>query len=522
MITRGEATGTIVDDDTTAADLSVSMPAAVSGPADTPIPLQIRVHNSGPDAATNPVVTAVRSPGLVLLSATASQGSCSGPSPVTCNLGTLAGGANATVLLSLSGDEAGVLTTTATVTNEEADPTTPNSATSTVTISAASADLSVSMPATVTGLPGEAIPFDVTVHNSGPDIASNPVVTDVLPAALTLHLVTPSQGSCSGSSTVVCALGPLDIGASATIHLRVSGTQPGTVSHTATLTNSDGDPTMPNAATSNVTIVTIQRFDVTASASTISGLPFEVLVQAIDSLGHVATGYTGTVEISSSDPMASLPPPEVLTHGGGRFLTTLRTVGTHAVTATDHAGPVTGSTSVSVPAITAYGGDAPTGTGFITASFTGGGPLCSFATARFLPLAGDPSSPPRDSAPAGLVFPHGLFEFTVTGCTPGSTITMSISYPDPLSPNANYWKYGPLPGPLAARWYELPASRSGNVFTFSLTDGQTGDDDLTPNGTIVDQGGPAMPGGAIPALSATGLTLLVLALAVGGALALRR
>jgi uncharacterized repeat protein (TIGR01451 family) len=521
MIARGEAVGTIVDDDTSAADLSISMPAALNGPADTPTPLLITVHNSGPDAATSPAVTAVLSPGLVLLSATASQGSCSASPPVTCNLGPLSSGANATVLLSVSGDEAGVLTTTAMVTNEEADPTTPNSATSTVTISGATADLSVSLPATLTGLQGEWIPFDVTVHNSGPDIASSPVMTDVLPAALTLDLVTPSQGSCSGPSTVVCTLGPLDMAASATIHFRVSGSQPGTVSHTATLTNRDSDPTTPNVATSNVTIVTVQRFDVAANASTLSGVPFDVSVQAIDSLGHVATGYTGTVEITSSDPAASLPAPEVLIQGAGRFLATLRTVGTHAVTATDQAGSIAGSTSVSVPAITSYGGDAPTGTGFITASFTGGGPRCSFATARFLPLAGDPSSPPLNSVPAGLVFPHGLFDFKLTGCTPGSTITMAISYPDALAQNATYWKYGPLPGPIAAKWYELPAARSGNLFTFSITDGQAGDDDLTPDGTIIDQGGPAIPVG-IPTLSATGWILLVLALVLGAVFALRR
>jgi hypothetical protein len=98
---------------------------------------------------------------------------------------------------------------------------------------------------------------------------------------------------------------------------------------------------------------------------------------------------------------------------------------------------------------------------------------------------------------------------------------MAISYPDALAQNATYWKYGPLPGPTAAKWYELPAARSGNLFTFSITDGQAGDDDLTPDGTIIDQGGPAIPGG-IPTLSATGLTLLVLALVLGAMFALRR
>ncbi len=60
---------------------------------------------------------------------------------------------------------------------------------------------------------------------------------------------------------------------------------------------------------------------------------------------------------------------------------------------------------------------------------------------------------------------------------------------------------------------------------FTLTDGQQGDDDWTPNGTIADPSGPtapaAAPGGAqaIPTLSEGGLLLLTALLAL---LALRR
>ena len=42
-------------------------------------------------------------------------------------------------------------------------------------------------------------------------------------------------------------------------------------------------------------------------------------------------------------------------------------------------------------------------------------------------------------------------------------------------------------------WYVLPATITGNTATFTITDGGLGDDDLTDDGFIVDQGGPGAP-----------------------------
>ena len=93
-----------------------------------------------------------------------------------------------------------------------------------------------------------------------------------------------------------------------------------------------------------------------------------------------------------------------------------------------------------------------------------------------------------------------------------------------------YWKWGPTPGNPVAHWYVMPGSNvSGNSVTFSITDGSFGDDDVTANGTIVDQGGPGVPPGSgvgaavhIPTLSEYALALLAMLLASMGALRLRR
>ena len=135
---------------------------------------------------------------------------------------------------------------------------------------------------------------------------------------------------------------------------------------------------------------------------------------------------------------------------------------------------------------------------------------------QFIPVAGHAASPPAGSAPANIAFPHGLFDFRTTLCTPvpGASITMTITYPAALLPGTQYWKYGPTPGNTTPGWYILPAVVSGSTVTFEIVDGALGDDDLAANGTIVDQGGPGIPpgGGPIqtPTMSEWGMLLLAL------------
>jgi hypothetical protein len=176
-------------------------------------------------------------------------------------------------------------------------------------------------------------------------------------------------------------------------------------------------------------------------------------------------------------------------------------------------------------------GAAATGAGTVTACVTGGGPTCTYqgGAGQFIPLTGNPSSPPAGSAPAGVSFPFGLFTFTLTGCTPGAPVTLTITYPSAIPAGAQYWKYGPEPGNTAPHWYVLPATLAGSVATFTITDGLQGDDDLTANGTIVDQGGPGVPGGGpgsgpiqTPTLSEWALMMLAMLVLLGGIGRVRR
>ena len=65
----------------------------------------------------------------------------------------------------------------------------------------------------------------------------------------------------------------------------------------------------------------------------------------------------------------------------------------------------------------------------------------------------------------------------------------------------------------------MPATIAGNTATFHITDGDLGDDDLTANGSIVDQSGPGVPNTAaagIPTLSEWALLGLIFLLGLSG------
>lgn len=158
----------------------------------------------------------------------------------------------------------------------------------------------------------------------------------------------------------------------------------------------------------------------------------------------------------------------------------------------------------------------PSETAQVTA--TGGGSTCGFAKAGFISAAALPAPPTHVTLAADP------FDFVLDGCTPGSTVQITITYPQPLPAGARFWKHGPRPG-AAAGWYAYPrAAISGNTVVLTLTDGALGDDDLdATNGRIVDAGAPVVLGAggaaAIPTLSQWGVLLLS---ALLGLAALRR
>src|SRR5262249_55806486 len=97
--------------------------------------------------------------------------------------------------------------------------------------------------------------YTVTVTNNGPGTATGVIMTDTLLSGVTLVSATPSQGSCSGTSSVSCSLGTLTNGASATVTIIVTPSAPGGVSNTATVSANESDPVSSNNSATAVTTV---------------------------------------------------------------------------------------------------------------------------------------------------------------------------------------------------------------------------------------------------------------------------
>ncbi|HVR40861.1 MAG TPA: IPTL-CTERM sorting domain-containing protein [Thermoanaerobaculia bacterium] len=241
------------------ADLSVTKTGPANASTGTIISYTITVTNGGPNAAINVSLSDTLPAGTTFASLSSPGGwSCTTPAPngtgtVNCTILSLAAGASV-FTLNVNAVTPGIVTNIATVTsaNEGAPGNESGNATTTVT---GIADLTIVKSGPATATPGGQITYNIAVGNNGPDPATNVVVTDVLPAGVTFFSATPSQGSCSGTTTVTCNLGTIANGSSATIALIVTVTAPsGPIANTATADSTETDPS-PASSTTTTSVV---------------------------------------------------------------------------------------------------------------------------------------------------------------------------------------------------------------------------------------------------------------------------
>jgi uncharacterized repeat protein (TIGR01451 family) len=138
-----------------------------------------------------------------------------------------------------------------------ASGTATNSCSIVVAPAGSQADVSITKTGPATFASGGAnIIYNIAVANAGPSSAAGVTVNDVLPAGTTLVSATPSQGSCSGTSTVSCSLGSIASGGSAAVVIVVtSPISSGPLSNMATVVSTTPDPvTGNNSSTATATL----------------------------------------------------------------------------------------------------------------------------------------------------------------------------------------------------------------------------------------------------------------------------
>jgi uncharacterized repeat protein (TIGR01451 family) len=244
MTVDSNATDPDTSNNTATASTTVN-PAANLGIAmtDTPDPVlqgqtvsyDITVTNNGPSTATGVVVT--------------------GSLP-SCSLGDIVPGATASCTQTATATTAGTLTQTMTVSGNETDPNGTNNSVSVSTTVNPVADLALSMTDAPDPVKKRAkLVYNLTVVNNGPSSANNVSLTDTLPADTVFDGAVPSQGTCSGTATVTCAIGALGSGAIATVTITVKSKVTGSITNSATVTATEADSDTANNSATATTLV---------------------------------------------------------------------------------------------------------------------------------------------------------------------------------------------------------------------------------------------------------------------------
>ncbi|MGH2401672.1 MAG: hypothetical protein ACRDE6_03080 [Candidatus Limnocylindria bacterium] len=258
----GEGRGFLLTPTTPSADLALSVSASPQPLlAGTDATFVASVENLGPDMATNVQLSVQLPVNQASASCVAAGGTCAGSgSSWTVTFASVTAGEQASATFTVGSPVAvadGVAYgASASVQADQADPDASNDqASASVTISNR-ADLAVSGVADRRAAKvGQLVTYTFGVLNSGPGAAGAVVLTDQLPAGLSLISSSTNQGSCSGTGVVNCSLGTMASGASTTvtIHAQVIAGGGTRIVNSAAASSPNHDP-VPGNDTASVTV----------------------------------------------------------------------------------------------------------------------------------------------------------------------------------------------------------------------------------------------------------------------------
>ena len=221
--------------------------------AGQPLTYEVRVRNNGPASATGVALTEELDASVRLESAIASRGSCAG---ARCELGALAPGETATVIVQATPLAQGTIAALATVQAREADADTSDNTARVLTRVNPAADLSLGLtdapdPARVHGR----VLYRAEVTNAGPSSAGAAEVTIRLPDAMRVTAIDPACAQASG--VVRCSLFGLEPRARVAVAVETTARRAGSHAATASVASSTtSDPALANNSATATTTVT--------------------------------------------------------------------------------------------------------------------------------------------------------------------------------------------------------------------------------------------------------------------------
>ncbi|MGH9524427.1 MAG: SBBP repeat-containing protein [Terriglobales bacterium] len=208
------------------------------------------VTNNGPSAASSIRLAAAIPSTAVLLSATPVTTGWECDASGACTLSSLGANSSATVEFVCRITAFGTAEFSASVSASEFDPTAANNTTTETNAILSVADVSVGLGTAVAGT-GNTHTHVVTVTNSGPYVARNVVLTDLMSGDVFVS-ATVDQGACTGSAQQVrCSIGTVQVGQTVTARIMVTAPSAGWTSHALNASTTDNDP-LPTNNSANI------------------------------------------------------------------------------------------------------------------------------------------------------------------------------------------------------------------------------------------------------------------------------
>lgn len=236
--TQGRVTYQVRNGAVQSADLSLTMTGTPNPvPAGSNETYTLTASNAGPDTATNVTISDTLPTNATLVSATPSQGAaCTGTAPLTCNLGSIASAANATVTIVVQVNAAatGTVVNAASVAADQLDPNTGNNAANLTTTIGAATTPTISIAPTSLTFASQAL----NVTSAAQDV----MVTNTGNSPVTFTSIVTS-GDFAGATTAQCDTLPVE--GTCTFAITFTPTQSGARNGAITFTdNATGSPQM--------------------------------------------------------------------------------------------------------------------------------------------------------------------------------------------------------------------------------------------------------------------------------------